>query len=146
MIHEWKLKMKWSLPSGKWLLASVVVLYSWIAEIPSLKMLQLKQQPMMPLSCANTVWGVHRSTCAILHTKCTYIYPQTSSVVTTTTATSCSTVHVRVVMWSHTWMCYHNSYATMASLTSVLFKGCLHTAIRSMTLSFPPLIYSWCHT
>ena len=36
-----------------------------------------------------------------------------------------------------------NLYAVLTTLTSVLGKGCLHTAIGSRTLSLPPLIYSW---
>ena len=39
--------------------------------------------------------------------------PQRSSLVTTTIATSCSlALHARVVLWSHTWMYYHNTYAS----------------------------------
>ena len=36
-----------------------------------------------------------------------------------------------------------NLYVVLTTLTSVLGKGCLHTAIGSKTLSLPPLIYSW---
>ena len=35
-----------------------------------------------------------------------------------------------------------NLYVVLTTLTSVLGKGCLHTAIGSRTLSLPPLIYS----
>ena len=38
-----------------------------------------------------------------------------------------------------------NLYAVLTTLTSVLGKGCLPTAIGSRTLSLPPLIYSWLH-
>ena len=36
-----------------------------------------------------------------------------------------------------------NLYVVLTTLTSVLGKGCLHTAIGSRTLSLPPFIYSW---
>ena len=35
-----------------------------------------------------------------------------------------------------------NLYVVLTTLTSVLGKGCLHTAIGSRILSLPPLIYS----
>ena len=36
-----------------------------------------------------------------------------------------------------------NLIVVLTTLTSVLGKGCLHTAIRSRILFFPPLIYFW---
>ena len=36
-----------------------------------------------------------------------------------------------------------NLYVVLTTLTSVLGKGCLHTAIGSRTLSLPPLMYSY---
>ena len=35
-----------------------------------------------------------------------------------------------------------NLYVVLTTLTSVLGKGCLHTAILSTTLSFPSLLYT----
>jgi hypothetical protein len=61
----------------------------------------------------------------------------------TYTATSCS-------LALQGWCCGHTpecvtitavlAFIILASLTSVLGKGCLHTAIHSTILSFPPLI------
>ncbi len=68
--------------------------------------------------------------------------------ITTTTATSYELSIARMVLWSHTWIRYHNSCAIvilvipecvtmtavlalviLVSLTSILGKGCLHTAV-----------------
>ena len=99
-----------------------------------------KENVVLCIAVCKHIFEEYRDQLVQYCTQNALIYPQTSGLVTTTTATSCS---LALQGWycGHIPGCYYlNSYIGMVSLISVLFKGCLHKAIQSRALSFLLLI------